>query len=120
MRKYVFGDQFRLIDWKASARTQKLIVKEYESERVRTLKDITARNTSREIEGCKSWRHFAVHQDRMWLLNAIEKIREQVEKVHQAEKNSETGNDLNTELHALLNMFEEERLNHIGSEVTDS
>ncbi|MHA1412110.1 MAG: DUF58 domain-containing protein, partial [Promethearchaeota archaeon] len=33
MRKYVFGDQFRLIDWKASARTQKLIVKEYETER---------------------------------------------------------------------------------------
>jgi len=33
MRKYVYGDQFRLIDWKASARTQKLIVKEYESER---------------------------------------------------------------------------------------
>jgi len=33
MRKYVFGDQFRLIDWKASARTQQLIVKEYESER---------------------------------------------------------------------------------------
>lgn len=33
MRKYVFGDQFRLIDWKASVRHQKLIVKEYESER---------------------------------------------------------------------------------------
>ncbi|MFO8019530.1 MAG: DUF58 domain-containing protein [Promethearchaeia archaeon] len=33
MRKYVFGDQFRLIDWKASVRTQKLIVKEFESER---------------------------------------------------------------------------------------
>ncbi|TFG25859.1 MAG: DUF58 domain-containing protein [Promethearchaeota archaeon] len=33
MRKYVFGDQFRLIDWKASARTQQLIVKEFESER---------------------------------------------------------------------------------------
>jgi uncharacterized protein (DUF58 family) len=33
MRKYVFGDQFRLIDWKASARTQKLIVKQFESER---------------------------------------------------------------------------------------
>ncbi len=33
MRKYVFGDQFRLIDWKASARSQQLIVKEYESER---------------------------------------------------------------------------------------
>lgn len=36
MRKYVFGDQFRMIDWKASARTQKLIVKEFESE-----KDVT-------------------------------------------------------------------------------
>ena len=33
MRKYVFGDQFRLINWKASARYQRLIVKEYESER---------------------------------------------------------------------------------------
>jgi uncharacterized protein (DUF58 family) len=33
MRKYVFGDQFRLIDWKASARAQQLIVKEFESER---------------------------------------------------------------------------------------
>jgi len=33
MRKYVFGDQFRLIDWKASARHQKLIVKEFESDR---------------------------------------------------------------------------------------
>lgn len=33
MRKYAFGDQFRLIDWKASARSQTLIVKEFESER---------------------------------------------------------------------------------------
>jgi uncharacterized protein (DUF58 family) len=33
MRKYVFGDQFRLIDWKSSVRHQKLIVKEFESER---------------------------------------------------------------------------------------
>ncbi|MBD3254474.1 MAG: DUF58 domain-containing protein [Candidatus Lokiarchaeota archaeon] len=33
MRRYVFGDQFRLIDWKASARMQKLIVKEFETER---------------------------------------------------------------------------------------
>ncbi len=33
MRRYVFGDQFRLIDWKASARVQKLIVKEFETER---------------------------------------------------------------------------------------
>lgn len=37
MRKYVYGDQFRLIDWKASARTQKLIVKEYETEKDVTL-----------------------------------------------------------------------------------
>ncbi|MBY9005410.1 MAG: DUF58 domain-containing protein [Candidatus Lokiarchaeota archaeon] len=33
MRRYVFGDQFRLIDWKASARHQKLIVREFETER---------------------------------------------------------------------------------------
>lgn len=33
IRKYVFGDQFRLIDWKASARLQQLIVREFESER---------------------------------------------------------------------------------------
>jgi uncharacterized protein (DUF58 family) len=33
MRKYVFGDQFRLIDWKASVRSRQLIVKEFESER---------------------------------------------------------------------------------------
>lgn len=33
MRKYVFGDQFRLIDWKASVRTQNLIVREFETER---------------------------------------------------------------------------------------
>jgi uncharacterized protein (DUF58 family) len=33
LRQYVPGDQFRLIDWKASLRTQKLIVREFESER---------------------------------------------------------------------------------------
>ncbi|TFF93205.1 MAG: DUF58 domain-containing protein [Promethearchaeota archaeon] len=33
IRKFVFGDQFRLIDWKASARLQQLIVREFESER---------------------------------------------------------------------------------------
>lgn len=33
LRKYVPGDQFRFIDWKASMRTQKLIVREFESER---------------------------------------------------------------------------------------
>lgn len=33
LRQYVPGDQFRLIDWKASMRNQKLIVREFESER---------------------------------------------------------------------------------------
>ncbi len=33
LRQYVPGDQFRLIDWKASMRLQKLIVREFESER---------------------------------------------------------------------------------------
>ncbi|MCF2141121.1 MAG: DUF58 domain-containing protein [Candidatus Lokiarchaeota archaeon] len=33
LRKYVAGDQYRLIDWKASMRLQKLIVREFESER---------------------------------------------------------------------------------------
>jgi uncharacterized protein (DUF58 family) len=33
VRKYVFGDQFRLIDWKASARLQQLITREFETER---------------------------------------------------------------------------------------
>jgi uncharacterized protein (DUF58 family) len=33
LRQYVFGDQFRLIDWRASMRCQKLIVREFESEK---------------------------------------------------------------------------------------
>ena len=33
LRQYVTGDQFRFIDWKASMRLQKLIVREFESER---------------------------------------------------------------------------------------
>ncbi|MHA1819491.1 MAG: DUF58 domain-containing protein [Promethearchaeota archaeon] len=33
MRKYVYGDQFRSIDWKASVRTQELIVKEFETDK---------------------------------------------------------------------------------------
>ncbi len=33
LRQYVSGDQYRLIDWKASMRCQKLIVREFESER---------------------------------------------------------------------------------------
>ncbi|MCP4763272.1 MAG: DUF58 domain-containing protein, partial [archaeon] len=33
MRQYAFGDQFRSIDWKASVRAQKLIVKEFETDK---------------------------------------------------------------------------------------
>ena len=88
----------------------------YENERIKTLTDITARNDSREIEGCTSWRHHAVHQDRAWLLNAIGKIRDQVEKIRQAEGNSGTRNDIDTEVHELLGMFEQETLNHLGDE----
>ncbi|TFG18253.1 MAG: DUF58 domain-containing protein [Promethearchaeota archaeon] len=33
MRKYVYGDQFRSIDWKASVRSQQLVVKEFETDR---------------------------------------------------------------------------------------
>ena len=88
--------------------------KVYESDRVRTLKEIAARNTSRDIEGFTSWRHFVVHQDRAWLLSAIDNIRNQVEKISQAESDPETAYDLNTEVRKLLGMFEEETLNHIG------
>jgi uncharacterized protein (DUF58 family) len=56
MRKYVYGDQFRLIDWKASARTQKLIVKEFESERdvsVMVLVDSSSTMAGGAIENTK-------------------------------------------------------------------
>ena len=86
--------------------------KEYTKERVKTLKDITARHESREILGCTSWRHFAVHQDRAWLLNALGKIQRQVEKVRQAESNDKT--KLEVELQRLFAMFEEEALNRVG------
>ncbi|HMF30071.1 MAG TPA: DUF58 domain-containing protein [Candidatus Lokiarchaeia archaeon] len=33
MRKYIVGDEFRKIDWKASARIQELVVREFETER---------------------------------------------------------------------------------------
>ena len=90
--------------------------KEYKEERVKTLKEITARHVSREIEGCSSWRHYAVHQDRAWLLNAIDKIREQVEKVRQAAGNSGENQTVEDEVDELLDMLQEGKLNHIGDE----
>ena len=37
IRDYAFGDDIRFIDWKASARTNKLLVKQYIEERSRTV-----------------------------------------------------------------------------------
>ena len=85
-------------------------------ERVKNLKEITARHVFREIEGCTSWRHFVVHQDRAWLLNAIGKIQNQVEKVRGAASKSGEEQAVETEVHELLAMFEETRLNHLGDE----
>ena len=88
--------------------------KEYKSNRVRSLKEITARHESREIEGCTSWRHFAVHRDREWLLNAIGNIRDQVEKIRQNESRRQAGDPVDIEIQKLLGMFEDETLNHLG------
>ena len=88
--------------------------KTYTNERVKTLENITARHESREIEGCTSWRHFAVHQDRGWLLNALGKIQRQVEKVRQAASNGQSKRD--TAVEELLGLFEKETLNHLGDD----
>src|SRR5277367_1864647 len=37
IREYSFGDDIRFIDWKASARNNKLLVKQYIEERSRTI-----------------------------------------------------------------------------------
>ena len=86
--------------------------KEYTEERVKTLTDITERHESREVLGCTSWRHFAVHQDRAWLLNALGKIQHQVENIRKAEQKDKAG--LGAKLKKLFAMFEEETLNHLG------
>jgi len=86
--------------------------KEFTKTRVKTLNDITSRHESREIKGCHSWRHFAVHQDRAWLLNALGKIRNQVESIREASSNDKSR--LQAEIQVLLDMFEKEALNHLG------
>ena len=90
--------------------------KPYKNERIKDLKEISKRHASREIEGCTSWRHFAVHQDRGWLLGAFEKIQEQVEKVRQASGNTDAELGFEEEVGKLLAMFEENHLNHLGDE----
>ncbi len=90
--------------------------KGFKEERVKSLSEITARHEYREIEGCASWRHYAVHQDRAWLLNAIKIIRSQVEKIRQADSDDKEKTSLEAEVNKLLGMFKEETLNHIGDE----
>lgn len=82
-------------------------------ERVKNLKEISTRQVAREIEGCSSWRHHAVHQDRGWLLNALEKIQNQVEKIREAQGDSVKSQ---AEVNALLSLFEKDRLNTLGDE----
>lgn len=86
----------------------------YKNERVKDLQAIADRYKSRVIEGCTSWRHFVVHEDRGWLLNALHKIQDQVEKVRQASAADKQA--LETELQNLFTMFEAEKLNHLGDE----
>jgi hypothetical protein len=85
-------------------------------ERVKNFNTISERHAAREIEGFKSWRHFVVHQDRGWLLNAFGKIQDQVEKVRQASGNSDDRQAYEAEVQELLSMFEETRLNYLGDE----
>jgi len=90
--------------------------REHDKERVKTLKEITARNTFRDIEGCTSWRHDAVHQDRAWLLRAIGKIQDQVGNIQVAGSDAGSKYDIDAQLHELFHMFEEDSLNHLGDE----
>jgi len=88
-----------------------IMKQEFKSDRVKSLSEISNRHAAREIEGCTSWRHHAVHEDRAWLLNAIGKIHAQVDRVKTARS---TGQGIDRELDALLALFEEPALDHIG------
>ncbi|MCW8924839.1 MAG: hypothetical protein OQJ84_01180 [Xanthomonadales bacterium] len=84
---------------------------DYTNDRVMDLAAITERHVQREIKTFTSWRHFVVHEDRAWLLNALEKIQAQVEKIHQAHGDAQAHT---AEIQNLLEMFEESNLNHLG------
>ncbi len=86
--------------------------KDYKNNRVRTLKEIAARHAAREIKGFHSWRHFAVHQDRAWLLNALDKLRNQADKIRQAKRAGQGIQD--AEVEALLKLLEEDTLDRLG------
>jgi hypothetical protein len=87
-------------------------------ERIKNFNTITERHIAREIEGCTSWRHFVVHQDRGWLLKAFGQVQVQAEKVRQALANADDRQALDAELEELLSMFEEKRLNFLGDDDT--
>jgi len=86
------------------------------NEREKNFTAISNRHESREIEGCTSWRHFVVHEDRAWLLRSFAKIQNQVEKVRQVSGDANDKQALETEIQNLLFMFEQGQLNHLGDE----
>jgi hypothetical protein len=88
----------------------------YKNDRVKDLRHISERHASREIEGCHSWRHFAVHQDRGWLLNALAKIQQQVAVIQQASAQGLDEQLFESELQKLFAMFDEKTLNHLGDQ----
>ena len=85
-------------------------------ERVKNFNTIAERHASREIEGCTSWRHFVVHQDRGWLLKAFSKIQDQVEIVRKTSGSADDQPVFEVEVQKLIAMFEEAQLNHLGDE----
>ncbi|MGA9572585.1 MAG: hypothetical protein WBS20_01425 [Lysobacterales bacterium] len=87
---------------------------QYKNDRIKDLQHISDRHSSREIEGCSSWRHYAVHEDRGWLLNALGKIHSQVEKVQKASAPGHDEQAFESEIQKLFAMFEEKTLNHLG------
>ena len=89
--------------------------KEYQ-ERVKNFNTIAERHALREIEGCTSWRHFVVHQDRGWLLKAFSKIQDQVEIVRKTSGSADDQPVFEVEVQKLIAMFEEAQLNHLGDE----
>jgi hypothetical protein len=88
----------------------------YKNDRVKDLRHISERHASREIEGCHSWRHFAVHQDSGWLLNALTKIQQQVAVLQQASAQGLDEQLFESELQKLFAMFDEKTLNHLGDQ----
>jgi len=86
--------------------------KDYKNNRSRSMSEIAARHAAREIKGFHSWRHFAVHQDRAWLLNALDKVRVQVENIRSGKQQGQAAAD--AEVEKLLGLFEAETLDHLG------